>query len=313
MYEDCPSYRLYYAYDANGFLSGIRKIESGGLIEDFGVHCNIFGDVITIYAEGGNVRAKYTYDSWGKILSVTDAYGNDITGTDDVCTHNSIRYRGYVYDEETGLYYLQSRYYDPNTGRFINADGMLVATNDFTINLFAYAACNPIVNVDPEGTCPYNGTVADFYRLEYGLPSLDCTCVQDAEDRLNITTSLIETGTISYFDDILDSIIQNASLGLNSGLDDIYNALGLISDSFGLVSLFVDSIGVIWDYNTYKDDMDSFWTSTNITIISTGISIIATAIIAACEFPVTTAFVITAIAGIGISWIEDKMRKKLLN
>lgn len=157
MYEDCPSYKLFYSYDANGFLSGIRKIESGGLIEDFGVHCNIFGDVITIYAEGGNVRANYTYDSWGKILSVTDAYGNDITGTDDICTHNSIRYRGYVYDEETQLYYLQSRYYDPNTCRFINADGGIYAVDSGIngCNLFAYCANNPIIYADMTGKFPW--------------------------------------------------------------------------------------------------------------------------------------------------------------
>ena len=60
----------------------------------------------------------YTYDPWGKLLSVTDGDGNAVSGT-HIASVNPLRYRGYYYDTETGFYYLQSRYYDPMTGRFL--------------------------------------------------------------------------------------------------------------------------------------------------------------------------------------------------
>ena len=69
--------------------------------------------------------------------------------------HNPLRYRGYVYDAELGLYYLQSRYYDPEIGRWINADAvdLLGANGDFaSLNLFAYCGNNPVIRADSEGT-----------------------------------------------------------------------------------------------------------------------------------------------------------------
>ena len=79
-------------------------------------------DVIGILDSTGTLVVQYTYDAWGKILSVTDGDGVAITNKSHVAYLNPIRYRGYVYDEEIGMYYLQSRYYDPTTGRFINQD-----------------------------------------------------------------------------------------------------------------------------------------------------------------------------------------------
>ncbi len=80
------------------------------------------------------------------ILSVTS------TLADMVGQINPIRYRGYYYDNETGFYYLQSRYYDPETGRLINADGIIGANGDIlSYNLFAYCSNNPINFSDPSG------------------------------------------------------------------------------------------------------------------------------------------------------------------
>ena len=90
---------------------------------------------------------------------------------------NPFRYRGYYYDTESGFYYLQSRYYDPEVGRFLNADGILGANQDIlSYNLYAYCSNNPVNLSDPTGMCPYNGTIADFHRMEKGLPSIDCNC-----------------------------------------------------------------------------------------------------------------------------------------
>ena len=156
MYESCPSYQLLYTYDAYGNLSSIRRILANGVAENYGVYCNIFGDVIAIYySNDGSLAAKYTYDSWGKLISVKDLTNNDIMGDNDIWTQNSIRYRGYVYDEDTQIYYLQSRYYDPETCRFINADDASVLAASPTAltdkNLFTYCDCNPLVRADNEG------------------------------------------------------------------------------------------------------------------------------------------------------------------
>ena len=111
------------------------------------------GDVVGILNSSGTLVAKYTYDAWGKLLSVTDAAGTDKSADASFIGNiNLIRYRSYYYDTETGLYYLQSRYYDPEVGRFINADGLLGANEDIlAYNLFAYCGNNPVNGYDPSG------------------------------------------------------------------------------------------------------------------------------------------------------------------
>ena len=113
---------------------------------------NLMGDVTALVDTQGNVVVKYAYDAWGKVLSVTDGSGNAITDEYHVGNQNPFRYRGYYYDTETGFYYLQSRYYDPEVGRFLNADGVLGANGDLAAyNLFTYCGNSPILNVDPTG------------------------------------------------------------------------------------------------------------------------------------------------------------------
>ncbi|NLJ31217.1 MAG: RHS repeat-associated core domain-containing protein [Clostridiales bacterium] len=117
---------------------------------------NAQGDVTAILDLANNIVAKYTYDAWGKVLSVTDANGNAITDPNHIANVNPIRYRGYYYDTETGLYYLNSRYYDPQTGRFLNADDTDVLDEDQNSlsenNLFAYCLNNPVNMTDDDGT-----------------------------------------------------------------------------------------------------------------------------------------------------------------
>ena len=112
---------------------------------------NAQGDIIAIADISVNLVAKYTYDSWGKLISIKDS--NDVDKTTDenfIGYVNPIRYRGYYYDSETGLYYLNARYYDPEVGRFINADGTL----DGGYNLFEYCLNNPILLSDLNGNDP---------------------------------------------------------------------------------------------------------------------------------------------------------------
>ena len=103
------------------------------------------GDVIGLYSTTGAVVAEYTYDPWGKLLSVTDTSGTNIGAI------NPLRYRGYYYDTETGFYFLQSRYYDPTVGRFINADKGFDTRSIAGYNLFAYCLNDPVSFVDHSG------------------------------------------------------------------------------------------------------------------------------------------------------------------
>lgn len=86
------------------------------------------------------------------MFNTYDAWGNVLTWTGSLRAINPIRYRGYYYDTESGLYYLKSRYYDPQVGRFINADAQFDENAGFAgHNLFVYAANDPIQFIDDNG------------------------------------------------------------------------------------------------------------------------------------------------------------------
>ena len=143
---------LRYTYDALGVLSGIQYKNTAGVTTNYIVRCTLSGDVDQIYDTKGNLLARYIYDTWGNTLSVTDASGKAITDPLHIANINPIRYRGYYYDAETGLYYLQSRYYDTTTRRFLNADEILGANSDINaLNLYAYCGNNPVVREDANG------------------------------------------------------------------------------------------------------------------------------------------------------------------
>ena len=110
---------------------------------------NAQGDIVKLIDNTGLTVVEYTYDSWGRIIATTGSLANTVGA------NQPFRYRGYVYDEETGWYYLQSRYYDPVTCRFISAD-VLLSTGQGVIghNSFAYCNNNPVEKEDSQGTRP---------------------------------------------------------------------------------------------------------------------------------------------------------------
>ncbi len=115
---------------------------------DYYYRKNLFGDVLAIYDSDGTVVAEYLYDAWGKNLPLVGDETNEIKKV------NPIRYRSYYYDTETGFYYLESRYYDPEIGRFLNADtlGYLGEGEELNkYNLFVYCGNNPVMYSDPTG------------------------------------------------------------------------------------------------------------------------------------------------------------------
>ena len=113
---------------------------------------NIQGDIIKIVSENGSLVYTYDYDAWGALISIKDNQGHTISGN-SLATTNPLRYRGYVYDDETGLYYLQSRYYDPKIGRFLNADVYFDtgSGSPLSTNMFAYCENCSTFKVDING------------------------------------------------------------------------------------------------------------------------------------------------------------------
>ena len=112
---------------------------------------NVQGDITHIYTEDGQLVAHYVYDAFGNTKILSDDDKKDLSSIGNI---NPFRYRGYYYDSETGLYYLISRYYDPETGRFISADSIEYLDPETLggLNLYAYCGNNPVMNVDPTGT-----------------------------------------------------------------------------------------------------------------------------------------------------------------
>ena len=136
------AYALYFHYDSSGEVIGFTRTASDTDTEYFYVK-NLQGDILKVITATGTEAATYTYDAWGKLL----------TSTGDLAEVNPIRYRGYYYDTETGLYYLKSRYYDPEVDRFISPD-VFASTGQgiFGTNMFTYCKNNSIVLSDRSGT-----------------------------------------------------------------------------------------------------------------------------------------------------------------
>ena len=133
----CGDNILDFTYDANG---APLTLVTGGKVYYY--LTNLQGDVMSIESSDGTPVASYCYDAWRKILACDGA----------LAELNPLRYRGYVYDQETGFYYLQSRYYDPAVARFLNADSY-VSTGNSVIgnNMYAYCDNNPVNRSDPSG------------------------------------------------------------------------------------------------------------------------------------------------------------------
>ena len=154
-----------YLYDVNGNLvkesgKGVEYYYDGsgviGMKYNEGVYFyrkDIFGNITEIIDSNGNIVVRYRYDGWGnhKVMNPDGSKNESDTFIGNI---NPFRYRGYYYDVETGLYYLKTRYYDPETGRFITIDDVSYLAPDTIngLNLYAYCGNNPVMNVDPEGT-----------------------------------------------------------------------------------------------------------------------------------------------------------------
>ena len=135
-----------FIYDESGTPFALKYSTNGGSsFTTYYYVVNLQGDVVKLVNASGTSVAEYTYNAWGEVL----------TSTGEKASINPLRYRGYYYDTETGFYYLQSRYYDPVTHRFINTDAPEYSTMSAyglnNSNLFAYCQNNPVAYGDENG------------------------------------------------------------------------------------------------------------------------------------------------------------------
>ena len=119
-----------------------KKTGSTTSSEPYYYMLNLQGDVVHLVNTSGKAVASYSYDPYGAVISKSGSLAD----------LNPLRYRGYYYDTETGFYYLQSRYYDPALGRFINADDYASTGQGYLgFNMFAYCNNSPVNSYDPSG------------------------------------------------------------------------------------------------------------------------------------------------------------------
>lgn len=166
-HDCCNNLTFYYGADS---ITGFH-LKNNAIDSDFFYKKNAQNDIIGIYSMDGTQIARYTYDAWGnqrveyldnnaKFVAIEDDFMYNDTSEINafIAFKNPFRYRSYYYDFETNLYYLNSRYYDPEIGRFINADDVSILTETINelngLNLYAYCFNNPINTSDEDGALP---------------------------------------------------------------------------------------------------------------------------------------------------------------
>ncbi len=179
---------------------------------------NGHGDVIQVLNESGTAVNSYEYDEWGNTLSCSEQVANPI------------RYAGEYYDEESGLYYLRARYYDPVLGRFISKDPVEGdVTNPLSLNRYGYCAGNPLIYVDPSG-CEYRwireiakevGATVEWdntsrcaiitYQGKQTVYSIDYIYADIRNDQMYIDDDSFKCAIGAFWDSALEKVVSNNS------------------------------------------------------------------------------------------------------
>ena len=139
------SREIIYLYDENGVI-GVMYSYNGSTSAAYFYRRNLQGDVTAIYNREGNRVGEYAYDAWGNCTILSGA-------SNDLVNNNPIRYRGYYFDAESGVYFLNARYYNPQWRRFISPDSTdyLDPESVNGLNLYAYCNNDPVNYADPSG------------------------------------------------------------------------------------------------------------------------------------------------------------------
>ena len=203
---------------------------------------NLQGDVVAIVrAATGQIVAKYSYDAWGN-CTVTNATGYAVGDK------NPFRYRGYYYDTETGFYYVSSRYYDPEIGRFINADDIayLGMGGLTSYNLFAYCGNNPVMGYDPYGTFDWSSFGKGAGWLAIGITAICVgvsvlTCGVAAPAMMAVAAVTVTAGALTAVNGV--SELGEAATGHNFVRDDVFRGNEKAYDVYSNTTAAVAEIG----------------------------------------------------------------------
>ena len=220
-----------FAYASVIDISYIQGIDgpTGFIVKKRNSECTYYykkdvrGNITHIFDSNGVVKAEYVYDAWGNHTIVED--------NDSIGTLNPFRYRGYYFDEETGLYFLRTRYYDPETGRFINADNLSVFDDSSKmingLNLYAYCANNPVMFVDP------NGQIWDiFKKAADAIGDLWGAIVDNADAIIAVTVTALAIGAIIAGSVLSCGLLAPVLIGAGIG--------ALVGGAYGGISAYMN-------------------------------------------------------------------------
>ncbi len=169
---------IIFLYDENGSAYGM--LLKNGTAETYYYYTfNVQGDIVGIIDSTGTQVVSYEYGIWGDNTVITG------TLADTIGNKNPLRYRSYYFDAETGFYYLQSRYYDPEVYRFINADGYISTGQDINCyNMFAYCGNDPVNKCDPNGRFFLTATICGVAIWKIGLAIIASVALIVAADSI---------------------------------------------------------------------------------------------------------------------------------
>ena len=243
-----------YIYDSEGLPLGMQYHKASYAEDVWDVYLyekNIFGDIVAIYDEAGTKLISYKYDAYGCCVSKEHNGGYSTTAY-----NNPFRYRGYYYDRDLELYYLNARYYDGYTGRFISPDDVLYlgANGDLlSYNLYAYCSNNPVMYVDPTGKWTFSFGINFSAFLGFGVGySLNLSF--DSKGNIALQTSVADVfnsgatfgvgsigisqpNTVTNYDTVFD--LEGA--GLSAGLSfPVYGPFSAGADA--IISMDNDSL-----------------------------------------------------------------------
>ena len=210
---------------------------------------NLQGDIVGIVDNTGNLVVEYRYDAWGKSLSIT---GTLKTSLGEL---NPFGYRGYVWDEETKLYYLRSRYYNPERNRFNSVDSIAGKVGSLgTHNLFMYCANNPMLMSDPDGRFAVEaaavggtyggpvGAIIGFFIAIFAIDELKKNSPSISWSKANVesvNTTQFDKAKAERYRSKLESAVFYIAYGSNFGGNLIYDENNPLNFQQTLIALGV--------------------------------------------------------------------------